>query len=187
MRMNKLAIGIPLHNLGGDRRATTIVERAIRAMHRVLHEVGWIDRPEGEERRIHVDFGAPRLPITKLLVAIDPESKCFIACFDFELSLAAECMERLLRFVARANAGLLSGSFDVDLSQQTMHFRTGVVFGAGELGEELIRATLRAALSVINAHADPLKRVVDGCANPDDAIAMAWTTSNRTNGDAKSS
>lgn len=140
--------------------ATTNIGLAIRAMHRAVCAVGWADRPDGVAPRVHVDFGPPYTPVARVIAAVDAESSSFVACFDLGPAVEPERLESAIRFATLANAALLNGCFDVDMNERTVHFRTGVVFGKGELSEEVVIATLSAAVSIINSHAAAFLRAV---------------------------
>jgi hypothetical protein len=173
MQTQKFSIGLTARGLRAGLGTATNIDRAIRSLHRVLHEIDWVDRPDGIARRIHIDFGPQYPDFSKIIAAIDVDAACLIICIDLRID-APGYQERVVRFVTRANAALLSGSFDVDLHEGTVHFRTGVVFGAGELSEETIRATLGAARQVVDSHAQALRRVASGQADADDAIEAVW-------------
>jgi len=171
----KPLIGPTLRGLRSGQPARLRTERAIAAMHRALCDLDWVGRPDGIARRVHIDFGPPYTPVAKAITAIDPAAACLIICFDLGLPFEGDRMESLIRFVTRANAALLSGNFDVDVDEGTVHFRNGVVFGDAELDPGVVSATLKAAIRVVNAHSDALMRVATGQAEADEAIAAVWS------------
>lgn len=185
MRAPNFSIGPTSRGLRAAQGAATNIGRAIRAMHRALYQMDWADRPDGTARRVHLDFGPPYTPVARAITAIDTESASFIACFDLGPVVDGDRIGNVLRFATRANAALLNGCFDVDVDAGTMHFRSGVVFGGGELSEEVIRATLGAAVQIVNAHVDALMQVAAGQADADEAIVAVWSVHDRSDDDAE--
>lgn len=134
-----------------------IDKRAVDCLGRLLEEIGWQPEPI-ECGSFHIDFGPPYLPISTGFAAIT-EAKQFIFYLNFGFLVLPERRIDVLRFVSRANWGLIVGNFELDMDDGHLRFKSSVDLDGVELIDSLIRNAILGAMKAVEAHAESLMKI----------------------------
>jgi len=101
---------------------------------------------------------------------LDPERALLITTAIIPQSVPDDSLAEVVEFVTRMNYSLSYGSFDVDVDEGWVQFRTGLCYRGTELTEPLARVTLSEAIDAFRLYLDDLVAVIEGDL---DAVA-AW-------------
>jgi hypothetical protein len=135
------------------------IDNAIEILKRVLTEIGWTPEPI-EDGAFQIDFGPPYLPISTGLAAIARDAGQFVLYLNFGFFVAHERRDEVLRLIARANWGLIIGSFELDLDDGHLRFKSSLDFDGTELNDDLISNAVLGAIRAVEAHASALMQLI---------------------------
>lgn len=147
-------------------------ERGLATLKSVLDAIGWEPEPAESIAGFVVDFGEPHVPIANALAAITTDDR-FLFYLNFGFDAPAERRDECARLLARANWGLSIGNFEMDYEDGQLRFKVSVAFGGTELAEPLVRNSILAAMSAVEAYAAAFADVIVQGDTAEDAMARA--------------
>jgi hypothetical protein len=147
-------------------------ERAVRTLRTFV--TGMELQPEEELTdevavfRLSLDGPTPKA-VARILIA----GERFTVHFYFKGQVPEAARTPAAEYITRANYGLVTGNFEMDLETGTLRFKVGIDFSNAELTEPLIRNAMLSAMDNLEAFAGPLVAVLDGTLTPAAAHAAA--------------
>jgi hypothetical protein len=138
------------------------IERATRTLGRVLAEVGWDGDESDEGHTFAVDLGPPHIPVSEVVLLIDPDTQSFMLLAHLEPAAPEGAREAVMRYITRVNWELTHGNFEMDLDEGAVRFRATVAFSGSELADTALRYAILCAMEAVEAHADALSALASG-------------------------
>jgi len=139
----------------------------------VLDEIGWGSEPDESSRGFYVDFGGSHLPVADAVLFLTSGPDRFVCHFHVGADVPLERRDEVCRFVARANWGLCSGHFDLDLDHGYVRFATGFDFTGTFLDPVMVRRAILTAIQVVEIYGDQLVEVMAHAKNAAEAVSEA--------------
>jgi len=138
------------------------VSHALETLKRVLAEIDWATGADEKGTSYRVDFGPPHVPVSDVVVSIDPDAECFLFLANFAPSTRAERRDEVARYITRANWELVLGNFEMNYDDGEVRFRSSVDFTGDELKDTTLRRAILTAMEIVEAHAEALSAVIEG-------------------------
>jgi len=143
---------------------------AAKNLQNVLVALGW--EPQLDERSMgfFMDLGPPHVPVASAYAAISIDGEQFVIYFNFGIEAPEESRDEVVRFIARANWGLMIGNFEMDFDDGQVRFKSSLDFSDAELTETLIRNAIRPAMQAVETYAEAIVDVIARGKSAADAI-----------------
>lgn len=159
--------------MGKSSRAVENGQKGFRAVKQVLTQMGWEPEATDFEGVLRVDFEDDNIPIDEATAEIRMEHERFLFYMHFGDRVPSKYRNQVMDFITRANFGLATGNFEMNLLEGTVRFKIGIDFTNSELSKPMIRANIRSAMDVVEQYGDSLLEVMKGKKTPEKAIEEA--------------
>jgi hypothetical protein len=110
-------------------------------------------------------------PVEAVALVLDPSAGCITAYVILRLGYDDAQRAPLTEAIARANYGLPTGSFEIDVDAGQVRYRSALPLDIGEIRPEHIARLLSEALEMADEYAAALRSVAEAGADPRAAVA----------------
>jgi hypothetical protein len=115
-------------------------------------------------------------PIRDMCFVLDPTEETLAAHVTLSLVAPPERRYSLVEAVARANYGLLSAAFEIDVDSGEVRCRSSLPLDLGDIEAPRIAALIAEILQLVAVYAPALDAVSDGAKDPNVAVAEVETS-----------
>lgn len=136
-------------------------------------EMTYVSLPEDSEVHGYNIVFSDDEPIDRGDAILLAGQSLFLFYLNFRADDVLQNLPMVMEFVTRANWGLNTGNFELDIDVGSLRFKTSLDFHGSELQPVLIRNLILNALDAVATYEHHLAQVIAGATDPKQAIVDA--------------
>jgi hypothetical protein len=144
--------------------------KAFATVGKVLTRVGWKPTETGVEGQLRINFRGEGIPIVEALATLRIDTERFVMTWTFGERASMARRRQVMEFITRANDGLVTGNFELNLDNGEVRFKNSIDFTNARLTQVVVRNVIQSGMDAVEVYAEGVTEVMAGRRSPKGAI-----------------